>query len=53
MKNSINRIGLIYVIFTLIYIKKIISTDIGLLIYAATSILMMIFVLYINRKENN
>ena len=42
-----------YVLITLLFIKKILNTDFGLILYASTGILFMFFVLYINRKQED
>lgn len=53
MKNFINRLAMLYVVLTLLLITKLLHTDIGLIIYVSTSVLFMVYVLYINKKDKN
>lgn len=50
MKKYVNLFGIIYTILTFIFFRKIIKTDIGLVIYSTTTILLMFYTLYINKK---
>lgn len=53
MKNIVNKLAIAYVLITLLFIKIILNTDLGLILYASTSIIFMFFVLYINRKQED
>jgi len=50
MKNIINKIALIYTAISFMFIKSIIATHKGLIIYCSINIILLIIVLYINKN---
>lgn len=48
MKKTINLIGLLYTIITMIFFNKIIANTKGLISYGIVTTLLMIIVLYTN-----
>lgn len=51
MKKIVNKLAIVYVLITLLFIRKILNTELGLILYASTSILFMFYVLYINKQQ--
>lgn len=53
MKLIVNRLAMLHVLLTLLFIRKLLKTDEGLVLYASISFLLMAFVLYVNRDKGN
>ena len=51
MKRLINSLSLIYVAISFLYIKQIIATTKGLVLYSITNFILLIIILYINNKK--
>ncbi len=52
MKKTLNTIAIFYVVASTLLFKKIIATEIGLIVYSSTTILLMIIVLYYNYRKD-
>jgi len=51
MKNTLNSVAIFYVVLTSILLKKIIATNIGLITFTSTTLILMLVVLYINYRK--
>ena len=51
LKNIINKIALLYAAISFMFIKSIIATHKGLVIYCIINSILLIVVVYINRKK--
>lgn len=53
MKRLINSLSLIYVAVSFLFIKHIIVTTKGLILYSIINFILLIIVLYINKKKKD
>jgi hypothetical protein len=51
MKKIFNTIAIFYVVLTTVLFNKIIATNIGLIAYTSTTVILMLVVLYINYRK--
>lgn len=50
MKKILNQLAIPYVVLTMLFINKIIKTEIGMVAYSTITILFMFYHLQINKK---